>query len=304
MQHLRSRHVIGTHVALVVVQIAFACGAVEGKLAMAPLADEGGGVAPTALAMSRMLGASLFFQALAWRDAGRPRLVVRDHIRLAGLSVLGVVLNQGLYLAGLHLTSAFSAALLGATIPIFTAALSVLLGQERGTPRMAVGLALALGGVLFLTGIHAVDRGALIVAVNCLSYSLYIVLGRGTIMRLGALHTMAWVFTWGALIFAPIGVRDLVVDARAWTPRAWIFVAFIVAVPTIVAYLANAWALGRSTASLVTIYIYLQPLFAALLAWAQLGQGLSARMLGATALILVGVAIVTLRRAEAPRPVA
>ena len=78
------------------------------------------------------------------------------------------------------------------------------------------------------------------------------------------------------------------------------YLAYIVLFPTIVAYLLNAWALGRSSATLVTIYIYLQPLLAALLAWVQLGHGLTQRMIGATALIFCGVAVVVFRGSKAP----
>src|SRR5262249_21666309 len=66
--------------------------------------------------------------------------------------------------------------------------------------------------------------------------------------------------------------------------------------PTIVAYLANAWALARSSAVLVTIYIYTQPAIAGLLAWLQLGVGITARLLASAALIAVGVAVVSTRR--------
>ena len=91
----------------------------------------------------------------------------------------------------------------------------------------------------------------------------------------------------------------------ALTPRGWGFVLYILAVPTIVAYLLNAWALGRSSATLVTIYIYLQPLIAAVLAWVQLGLGITSRAWLAAALILSGLGIVVSRqqskvRADSP----
>jgi drug/metabolite transporter (DMT)-like permease len=289
----RARASWATHVALLVVQVAFSIGAVEGKLAMSPIDTGGGAVAPEALAMARMLGAAAFFQGLA--ALNRVRVSLADQLRLAGLSVLGIVLNQALYLWGLRQTSAFSAALLGATIPVFTAGIAVLAGHERANVRTAIGLAFAFAGVLWLTGIHSVDVGAVVIAINCLAYSLYIVFSRKTIQRLGAITVITWMFTWGALLFAPFGASALVHGAATWTPRAWVLVAVVVAIPTVVAYGTNAWALGRSTPSLVTIYIYLQPLFTAILQWLQLGQGLAARMIVAAAFILFGVGVVATR---------
>jgi drug/metabolite transporter (DMT)-like permease len=128
------------------------------------------------------------------------------------------------------------------------------------------------------------------------------VLSRETIRRLGSLTVVTWIFTWGAILFAPIGMRDLALGAPEWTPRGWMFLAYIVALPTIVAYLCNAWALERSNATLVSIYIYVQPVLAGLLAWGQLGQTPSERLLVASALIAVGVGVVATRKDAQPVP--
>ncbi|HEX4446021.1 MAG TPA: DMT family transporter [Polyangiaceae bacterium] len=285
-----------THLALLIVQIAFAVGAVEGKLAMRPTSSGGEGLDPFALAMARMFGATVFFQVLM-RATGKLRpLPRRDHLRIAGLSMLGIVLNQTLFLVGLKITTAFAAVLLGVTIPVFTAALAVAFRVERPSLRLALGLALAILGVLWLTGRGSLDWGALAIAANCLSYALYLVLSKDVIVRVGALPLVTWIFTWGAIMFAPLGAWPLVSGAATWGPRAWELVAVIVVMPTIVAYSANAWALGRSTPTLVSVYIYLQPLIAAALQWVQLGEPVSSRALVASGFIVAGVSVVATRR--------
>jgi drug/metabolite transporter (DMT)-like permease len=284
------------HAALLVVQIAFAAGAVEGKLALNPSSAGGGGIDPIALAMARMSGAALFFQAYTRATRRLGPVPLSEHWRIAGLAVLGVVLNQTLFLVGLHLTTAFAAALLGATIPVFAAALAVAFRIERPSARTAIGLVLAIAGVLWLTGIGSLDRGAIAIALNCLSYAFYIVLSKRVIERVGALTVVTWLFTWGSLVMAPLGGRGLVLGLATWGTRAWIFVAFFIAVPTIIAYLANAWALSRSGPTLVTVYIYLQPLIAAIMQWVQLGEPIATRALGAAGFILAGVGVVATRR--------
>jgi drug/metabolite transporter (DMT)-like permease len=278
-----------------VVQVAFASGAVEGKIAMAPVDAGGQGVDPLALAMLRMTCAALFFQVFMRTDQDRPRVTAADHKKLAVLSLLGIVINQALFLVGLKLTTAFSAALLSVTIPVFTAVLAAILGYDRAKPRTFMGLGLAALGVLVLTGVGHIDVGVLVVTVNCLSYSLYVIFSRDLVRRLGAITVVAWVFTWAMLTFAPIGAYSLVKNLHDWGPRAWVYVAYIVALPTIVAYALNAWALGRSNATMVTVYVYLQPILAALIAWVQLGQRIRPRMIGATLLIFAGVGLVLAR---------
>jgi drug/metabolite transporter (DMT)-like permease len=292
-----------THAALVLVQIAFASQAVEAKIAMLPRDEGGEAIFPEALAMLRMFGGAAFFHVvLALRGTHEVAIARADHARLLGLSVLGISLNQTLFLVGLRWTSPFSVSLLGATIPVFAAALAVLLRKEAASLRTFAGLALALGGVLWLIGPGAAsalgrgaDLGAGLVALNSPSYAAYVVLSRDVVLRVGALRCMAWLFTYGALAFLPLGVVPLARALPELTTRGWLLAGYILVVPTIFAYSINAWALARSSASLVTVYIYLQPLVAALLAWAQLGQTVSARAALAAALILGGLGIVVSR---------
>jgi drug/metabolite transporter (DMT)-like permease len=279
-----------------VVQAAFSVGAVEGKLVMSPVSSGGGGVDPFALAMTRMAGAALFFQVLMRGARALRPVAPRDMARIAGLAVLGIVLNQTLFLVGLRFTTAFASAVLGVTIPVFTAALAVAFGLESPSGRAALGLALAIGGVLWLTGVGSLDLGALAIAANCLSYSLYIVLSKRVIERVGAMTLVTWLFAWGAILFAPLGGPALLHGATGWSGRTWGLVGIVVAVPTIIAYAANAWALGRTTPTVVTVYVYLQPLLTALLQWMQLGEPVTARAVVAAALIFTGVIVIATRQ--------
>ena len=290
------------HAALLIVQIAFASQAVEGKIVMGPRSAGGEAISPFAVAMVRMLGATLFFHAFTRATGTLRPTTKRDHLILAVLSLLGIALNQTLFLVGLRMTSPMNAALLSVTIPVLTAALAVAIGHERASVRLGIGLVTSIAGVVWLTGVGSVDRGALVVLGNCVAYSAYIVFSRETVQRLGTLTVVTWIFTWGALLFAPLGMPSLVAGVAEWTPRGWEFLAYIVAIPTIVAYLCNAWALERSNATLVSIYIYVQPIIAGLLSWIQLGQTVSKRLVVAAALIAIGVSIVATRKDAVPAP--
>ncbi len=301
------------HAVLVLVQLAFGSLAVEGKLAMSPRF----GVSPEALAMSRILGGALLFVAalrLARPPAARGEAPApaaerprswRDRLELAMLSLFGIVLNQALFLAGLKRTSPVAATLLIATIPVFAAAVGAIAGRDRLTARGAGGVALALLGVAVLSGFALPHLGDALVLLNSLSYACYLVFAKRPLARYGTVTVIAWVFGWGALLFAPVGALTLAREAPTWSTGALALVLYIVCVPTVLAYGLNAWALRRASPTLVTIYIYLQPLVVAALAWIQLGQPLEARALLSGLLILGGVAIVAGARggeAAAPKP--
>ena len=87
------------------------------------------------------------------------------------------------------------------------------------------------------------------------------------------------------------------VPLRTVPVRVWIEILYIAVLPTAAAYFLNAWALARVPPSTVAVFIYLQPLFAFVLAPIILGESLSLRAIASSVAIFVGVLIVTRRRA-------
>lgn len=286
---------LGLHLALIAVQLAFASGAIAGRAAL-----NAEGVEPTALAFLRAAaGALAFFVAerTFFRDAPRPEEPL-PRAPMIGFALLGVVVNQAFFLHGLQRGTATSAALLTATIPVFTAALGVFVGLERPRVSTYVGIAIASMGVIGLTGVRDIAVGNLLVTINSLSYAAYLVGVGRHVRRHGALRVIGAVFAWGALILAAPGLVQLWRTGSAWTAKGWWLVGWMVVVPTIFAYLANAWALGRARPSLVAAYVYLQPLLVMAAAGALLGERLDVRTVAAGLAILLGLGIVVVRRAS------
>lgn len=283
------------HGALIAVQLIFGTWPVVGKLALRSLPSTG-------LVTFRVVGATLAF-LLIRRVTGRVPLERKsDYARLALYSLLGVVLNQFLYVKGLELSTVINSALLGTTIPIFTLLVSVLLGYERASWRVAVGLFLAACGVVYLINpaqanfSRETNIGNLILLFNSMAYGVYIAISQDMIKRYGALTVITWIFVFGSLVTLPIGGYHLSKLSLSSVPAGvWLAILYIILVPTVAAYYLNAWALGRVAPSVVAIYIYLQPLIAFVAAPLILGESLNSRTWLAAALIFAGVATVTLR---------
>lgn len=284
------------HVALVAVQFFFGTWPIVGKLALRVLPS-------TELVAFRIVGAALAFVILRGISGGSLRIQRRsDYARFALYSLLGVVLNQFLYVKGLALSTAINATILATTIPIATLVVSLLLGYERASARVLLGMAVAAAGVLYLVNpLHADlshDKliGNLLLVLNTFAFGAYIAISQDAIKRYGALTVITWVFIFASFAALPIGGYQL-----AHTPlthlgaHVWLAVAYIILVPTVGAYYLNAWALGRVAPSTVAIYIYLQPLIAFALAPLVLGEQINSRTGIAAILIFVGVALVTLR---------
>ncbi len=290
---------LGPMMALVVVQFSFASLAVAGEYTL------DAGVPPLALAAIRVLFASLLLATIALARF-HEHIPWTDVAKLAGLSLLGVVFNQILFLEGLERTTAIDASILIVTIPVFTLAVAVLLGRERFNRSRALGVTIALAGTLALLRVErfALDDqvvlGNILVILNCLSYSFYLVLARDILQRYRSIPVVAWTFLLGALLMVPLGTPDFA-DARnagVFTTGVGLALVWIILVPSVVSYSLNNFALKRLHASTVGAFVMLQPLFGTLMALAVLpGEHLDVRTAIAGALILAGVLVVA--RSEA-----
>ena len=281
------------HFALAAAQVGFALFPVFGKLALLS-------IPPLALASLRVASAAVLLEAIR-RLSGSPPAAPADRKIFFLLALLGVSINQVLFILGLSLTTAVNTAVLTATIPVFTLAAAVLLRHERLTRASGLGLLLAFAGSLVLLDVRHFDwssdfvKGDVLLLGNCLSYSFYLVLGRPVMARYRAPTAIATVFLYGT---API----LLVSASALTrflpalvtPRAWASLAAIVLFCSVLPYLLNSWALARTHASRVALYVFLQPLIGAAVAVAVLGEQLTARTVAAGLLILAGLGVTTI----------
>src|SRR5687767_167194 len=296
--HSEIRNSSGPHVALLAVQVIFGTWPILGKIALRAIPSTG-------LVAVRVGGAALAFFILL-RARGRVQLPARgDLARLALYSLLGVVLNQFLYVKGLSLSTAVNAALINASIPVFTLMIGALLGRERLTARAALGTLVAAAGVVYLIDPLRADftgstmLGNLFLVANTISYAAYLAVSREVFRRYGALTAMTWLFAFASLAAVPFGGYYLaesgVGDVGA---GVWLVLAYTLLAQTVGAYYLNAWALERVEPSTVAVYIYLQPLFAFATAPLFLGaeEQLGLRHAVATALVFAGVGVVTLGR--------
>ncbi len=291
------------HVALAVVQVLFALFPVFGKIAF-----ESGAFTPFTMTVWRIAFGSVSLLAVALLVHGRraiPRLA--DLPMLCLCSFLGVTANMILYLEGLTRSTATNAGLMMCLIPVFTFVIASAARQETFHATRAMGVVVALAGAAALrwsgdpdlAGAHAL--GNLLMVMNTLSYSIYLVISRPVLKRIPPVALIAWVFVL-ALPFAPFLVRGapLVPEASA---RAWWALAFIVVFPTSVAYLMNAWALQRLRASTTAMYVYFQPLITGVVSRYWLGEKLTRGTLVAGACIFVGIWLVARRpHADAAAP--
>jgi drug/metabolite transporter (DMT)-like permease len=217
-------------------------------------------------------GVTLFF--IAYVFFIRESVEKKDLIRLALCGLFGVAINQLFFFEGLNLTTPINAAIIMTVNPILVIIISALLIGERITMRKIFGIFFGIVGASTLilnSGDISFDNnfflGNILVFINATSYAIYLVLVKTLMTKYNPLTVMFFVFTFGLLFVVPFGYRDLLsIDIVTFTNDIYLKVAFVVICTTFLAYLFNAFALKSLNPSVVSIYIYLQPVLASIIA--------------------------------------
>lgn len=245
---------------LVGAQLCFASLAVVGRMAVKAH------VPPAGIVLVRMLGGAFAFTAIA-RLRGVLKLERRDAFLFVGLALLGVVLNQELFIHGLAHTTATNAVVLGSTIPVFTALSAIALRYEPVSPSRLLGIAVAFAGCVILVGPDELSLssshllGSVMILVNAACYGVYLAVARKVSGRYDPFTILSILFVIGVPLVAPLGVRAWA-HAPPLTGATVAFLAFLILVPTVGAYSLIQIGLRRAESSLVASTIYLQPVFA------------------------------------------
>jgi drug/metabolite transporter (DMT)-like permease len=211
--------------------------------------------------------------------------------------MLGVAVNQGLYLVGLSRSTPMNAGLVMSLIPVFTFVIAAAVRQERFSPLRALGVFVAFAGavpLVFQDGLRTLGEyttGNLLMVCNALCYSGYLVVSKTLTRRYPALVVTAWSYGFSliALPFYAFGER---LTPDPGMEYAWLSLAYVLFFPTIAGYLLNIFALARVRASTTAVYIYAQPVITALAAWLVFGEHPTVAMLVAAAALFVGIWLV------------
>jgi drug/metabolite transporter (DMT)-like permease len=199
----------------------------------------------------------------------------RDWLQAAFLGVLGIAIYQLALGYAMTRITAGAAAVIIALTPGVTSALAAWKYGERITPRILGGLVIAFTGSLLITfGAGSQVRFeplALLALISVLCTSVYFVWQRPLLERTSPLGFTALSFFGGTIALLPFAVT-LLPKLGTLPPAQWLSALYLGVFPSMIAYLTWNWALSRAPAALVTSFLYLSPLLAALIAWLWLGQ--------------------------------
>lgn len=261
------------------------------------------GVEPHLLAMTRWLLAALLFALGTWREIWTHRQqVLADWKHYLVLGALGMwICGAWVYIGG-RSTSAANIGLIYSVSPVLIVLASALWLGERFRLLQALGVALALSGVLHvvlkgqwgaLAAVQFVPGDGWILAAT-LSWTLYSLLLKKWHSPLGAGARLAVISLAGAMVNLPFALREIAHSSAPVFTAEWAALALIAAViPGVGAYLAHSVMQRELGAARVSVVLYLAPIYTAAMAWLVLGEGLNSYHLWGLALVLPGIYLVT-----------
>jgi drug/metabolite transporter (DMT)-like permease len=303
-------------------RVAFACliaGAVG--IAFAPIFVRWSEVGPSATAFYRLLLALPVFAAwqAAFRarepapiayapgqsEAGSPRLsaVLPGSAR----DLLWLVL-PGLFFAGdlalwhwsIRLTSVANATLFANFAPILVTIVARILFLERIRPVFVAGLLLASTGALLVVGSSAIlARGQVLGDLLGLATAFFYAGYMLSVKHARRRHSTLVVMIWSSLGACPVlGVLALL-SGEVLVPRTalgWVVLLGLAIVSQIVGQGLIAFAFRHLAASFSSVSLLAQPVVAALLAWALLGESLSVLQAVGGFVVLLGIGLASAAR--------
>jgi drug/metabolite transporter (DMT)-like permease len=260
-------------------------------------------VKPFGFILLRVGGATLLFWAIAFLGP-KEKIAWKDFPRILAAAMFGVAINMLTFFKGLSLTSPISAAVIMVTTPIIVLVLSSIIMKEKMKIRKVFGIILGLIGTIFLIlfgksigNAPQAGWGNLLVFINAVSYGFYLILVKKLMDKYNAFTFVKWIYTFGFIMVLPFGWQEFqAIDWYTIPIPVCLEIGFVIVFSTFCTYLLNLLSMRELKPTTVAVFIYLQPLFAAIIAIGLGKDQLNYVKIFAAILIFTGVYLVTQKK--------
>jgi drug/metabolite transporter (DMT)-like permease len=256
---------------------------------------------PLLFSSGRSLIAGLLLLAAArYRGESLPRSG-REWALMAFFALTMIVFSNGPVMHALQRLPSNEVALLNASIALWIAGLGTL--GPKGQPlrlRSGIGLLLGFAGVAMLVwrGEFRFDAHLAwqaIVLASAIVWAVGTIVYRNTTtLRVAPVAFNAALMLLGSAGLFIGGVLSGELPQWTWNARGLWAMLYLAVFSSALAYTAYAWLIKNARTDRVATFAYVNPAIATVLGWLVLGEGLTAPQLVGMAVILVGVALVTL----------
>jgi drug/metabolite transporter (DMT)-like permease len=258
-------------------------------------------LSPLELLLMRFAPASLAFGLLiGWRHRQGAGTLLRKEWRLLALmGLLGVLVYHLALNTGSQLIPAGTASLIMAAEPAFVFLLSLFLLGERLTWSKALGLMVAFIGLFVVIRFASQEQidfryvqGALITLLAPISWAAYTIVSRPLATKYPPLAVTGMGVVFGALPVLFTATQGLLLKLQQMPWDGWASVLYLALLATVCGVTVWVTALQRLEASRVGVFIYLVPLWSAVLSKLVLAEPITPALVLGAGLVIGGVALV------------
>lgn len=252
-------------------------------------------------AMRMVVGSVVFLSMLRFtRAEAEPPLTRGDWIQLFFLGAIGTFLYQLCFVAGVGRTSVGNSSLIIGISPVVIAVMSALAGHERITPMRWAGVVLALIGLYVVVGrgvelSGATWRGDALMIASVICWSLFSVASQPILKRHSPLTVIGLAFSMGGALYVTTMMPILIgVEWGAISRFSWALMLTSALFSLNLSYWIWYTGLKKLGGSRTSVYSYLTPIVAIVVAAIWLGEPISSNQIAGAGAIFGGLLITRL----------
>ena len=259
----------------------------------------GGFVPPFTFILFRAVGATLLFWLTSFFFY--EKIKKKDLWRFALCGLFGVAANQLMFFSGLDLTSTIHASIIMISSPIIVSILSIFIIKDLMNWKKGIGIAIGLIGAVAVishnnssSSDEAGIWGDLLIFFNASSYGLYLITVKPLMSKYHPITVIKWVFTFGLIGVIPFGLYQYSEVNWEMPTDIVLKIGFVILFTTYFCYLFNIYGIKFVSPTVVSTYIYLQPILTSFIALATGRESLEIVIILSSILIFTGVYLVSI----------
>lgn len=234
----------------------------------------------------------------------KEKVARKDIFYLLLIFMFGVFFNQVFFLLGLDRTTPINASLIMLINPVLAIILGAIILKETLSGRRITGVLIALAGTaLLILGREHINlekssvTGDIFIFLTAVSWALFLVMIKRMTDKYSSYTVMKWVFLFGLFPNMALGFNQLTEVDFSSLPHIIIWgLIYVTVVTTFIGYNLNIGGLKHLSPTVVSTYVYLQPVVAVIVAVVLKQDTLNAQKIVSIVLVFAGVYMVSIQR--------
>lgn len=224
-------------------------------------------------------------------------------------ALFGTNLNLAFFFYGLEYSQAINGSVILATTPIITLVFAHIYLKEKFTKKLAIGMSLALFGVITIIGIPIIDLnlmstiGNLSLLASALAWVGHEIFSKKALKKYHFTIVAFYTTFIGASVFFPLMLLEYI-DNPTWyqnvSTGGWLGLAYGMIFASFIGYTIWQKGLAGTSATTASFVFYLLPITGIVFSIILLKESFSPMLIIGTILVVLGIALAEIHRKSKP----